>query len=105
MRYTVLEPEERRLQQAVEDYTTWFFSRLRSVEAATESNEFLCANRFTIADICVGFALYLADSLKQPDGLKLSDGFKPNTKAYYERLLQRPAFQRSIALAPDFQSQ
>ena len=96
LRYTLLEPEERRLPQAVDDYTTWFFSRLRCVESATEHNEFLCADRFTIADICVGFALYLADSLK------LSDGFKPNTKAYYTRLQQRSAFKKAIAVAPDF---
>ncbi len=29
LRYTRLEPEERRLEQAVEDYTKWFFARLR----------------------------------------------------------------------------
>ena len=34
LRYTRLEPEERRLKQAADDYTQWFFSRLRSVEAA-----------------------------------------------------------------------
>src|SRR3546814_10709109 len=32
LRYTVLEPEERRLKQAVDEYTQWFFSRLKSVE-------------------------------------------------------------------------
>ena len=91
LRYTRLEPEERRLKQAVDDYTQWFFSRLRSVEQATGEREFLCAGRFTIADICVGFALYLAETL----GLKA--GFKPNTLAYYERLSARPAFQKAIA--------
>jgi glutathione S-transferase len=92
LRYTRLEPEERRLKQAVDDYTQWFFSRLRSVEQATGEREFLCAGRFTIADICIGFALYLADTL----GLK--SGFKPNTQAYYERLSARPAFQKAISL-------
>ncbi len=98
LRYTRLEPEERRLNQVVEDYSQWFFSRLRCVETATANHEFLCANRFTIADICVGFALYLADSIK------LSSGFKPNTAAYYKRLSERPAFQRCVAMAPGFQT-
>ena len=92
LRYTVLEPEERRLKQAVDDYTQWFFSRLKSVEQATGEREFLCAGRFTIADIAVGYALYLADTL----GFR--GGFKPNTEAYYKRLSERPAFQRAISL-------
>lgn len=92
LRYTQLEPEERRLKQAADDYTQWFFSRLKSVEQATGEREFLCAGRFTIADICIAYALYLADTL----GLR--GGFKPNTEAYYKRLSQRPAFQRAIAL-------
>jgi glutathione S-transferase len=92
LRYTQFEPEERRLKQAADDYTQWFFARLRSVEQATGEREYLCAGRFTIADICVGYALYLADTL----GLRT--GFKPNTEAYYKRLSARAAFQRAINL-------
>jgi glutathione S-transferase len=92
LRYTQLEPEERRLKQAADDYTQWFFSRLRSVEQATADRDYLCANRFTIADIAVGFALYLAETL----GLR--PGFKPNTEAYYQRLRERPAFKRALNL-------
>jgi glutathione S-transferase len=90
LRYTRLEPEERRLKQAADDYTAWFLARLRSVEQATAAREFLCADRFTIADICVGYALYLADTL----GLR--ERFKPNTTAYYLRLIERPAFRRAV---------
>ncbi len=92
LRYTQLEPEERRIKQAAEDYTQWFFSRLRSVELATEDREYLCAGRFTIADICVGYALYLAETL----GFR--ESFKPNTEQYYARITARPAFQRAIEL-------
>jgi glutathione S-transferase len=92
LRYTQLEPEARRLKQAADDYTQWFFARLRCVEQATETREFLCAGRFTIADICIGYALHLADTL----GLR--GGFKPNTEAYYRRLSMRPAFQRATNL-------
>jgi len=92
LRYTRLEPKERRLQQAADDYTQWFFARLRSVEQAVTDNEYLCAGRFTIADIAVGYALYLAGTL----GLR--EKFKPNTEAYLKRLEARPAFQRAITL-------
>jgi glutathione S-transferase len=92
LRYTQLEPEERRLKQAVDDYTAWFFSRLRSVEAATAESEYLCAGRFTIADISVAYALFLAERL----GLR--PGFKPNTEAYYRRVTSRPAFQRATSV-------
>jgi glutathione S-transferase len=92
LRYTILEPEATRLPKVAEDYTKWFYSRLRSVELATADNEFLVGNRFTIADIAVGFALHLAESLG------LSEGFKPNTKAYYGRLKARPAFQKAASL-------
>jgi len=92
LRYTRLEPTERRVGQAVDDYSQWFFARLRSVEQATAEREFLCAGRFTIADICIGYALYLAQTL----GFR--EKFKPNTEAYYARLTTRPAFQRAISL-------
>jgi len=95
LRYTYLETKERRLPSVAEDYATWFHSRLRALEDTTAKREYLCADRFTIADIAVGYALYLADSLK------LSEGFKPNTRAYYERLKARPGFQRATRFDSD----
>jgi glutathione S-transferase len=92
LRYSQLEPEERRLPQVVEDYSKWFFSRLRSLEIALDERQYLCADRFTIADVSVGYALYLAESL----GLR--DGFKAQTNAYYERIKARPAFVKATSL-------
>ena len=89
LRYTRLEPDPL-LKKVAGDYTAWFLSRLRSVETAMADRDYLCAGRFTIADICVGFALYLADVV-----LDLRGAFKPNTEAYYTRLSQRPAFKRA----------
>jgi len=91
LRYTQLEPEERRIPQIVEDYRKWFLARLRSVEEATADRDYLCAGRFTIADICVGYALHLAKSLG------IDEAFRPNTKRYWERLIERPAYQRAAA--------
>lgn len=91
MRYTRLEPPERRLPQAAEDYSIWYLSRLRSVEAALEGGkEFLCADRFTMADIAVHFALMLGRSV----GLEAR--MKPNCRAYLDRLAERAAFKRAL---------
>ena len=54
---------------------------------------------FTIADICIGYALYLG-SLPLID---LADGYSPQVRAYLARLVERPAFRRAAALgAPLF---
>jgi glutathione S-transferase len=51
------------LPQDVEDYAAWFIARLRRLDAHVESRKFLCGERFTIADIAVGYALHLGQSL------------------------------------------
>lgn len=91
LRYTRLEPAERRLPQAAEDYAIWFLSRLRSVETALETRPYLCGDRFTMADIAVHFALYLGATLD------LDKRYKPRCLDYLQRLKQRPAFQRAMA--------
>jgi glutathione S-transferase len=91
LRYTTLEPPERRQPQVVEDYRRWFFGRLRAVEAATAEREHLCAGRFTAADISVGYALMLAERLG------LHPDFPAPVAAYWQRLQQRDGFKRAIA--------
>jgi glutathione S-transferase len=91
LRYGRLEPPERQIPQVVEDYARWFLARLRAVDATATAALFLCAGRFTVADISVGFALMLAD------GLGLSGRFSPAVRAYWERLQQREAFGRALA--------
>ncbi len=91
LRYTSLEPEERRLPQAAEDYRRFFAGRLRAVESATADREFLCGGRFTIADVCIGYALHLATSLE------LTDAFGPNTTQYFKRLTAIPSYQRAAS--------
>ncbi len=90
LRYSRLEPPERRLPQAAEDYKKWFLGRLRIVEEATGKSEYLAAGRFTVADIAVGYALMLAEILG------MSAEFGPNVAAYWARLKSRPAYMRAI---------
>lgn len=99
LRYRQLEPEERRSEQVAEDYERWFNARLRAVDQAVSEHEFLCAGRFTMADISVGFALLLAEDLG------ISHRFKPAVAAYWQRLQARPGFAAAkAAQEPDGQA-
>jgi len=85
IRYRKLEPG--RAEMVADDYARWFMSRLRQVDRALAKEEWLCAGRFTAADISVGYALLLADFLK------LWERFSERIAAYWARLRERPAFQ------------
>ncbi|MGA0610192.1 glutathione S-transferase family protein [Caldimonas sp. KR1-144] len=91
LRYGRFEAPERQQPQVVEDYTRWFLSRLRTLEPLLAAQAFVCARRFTAADISVGYALMLAQHI----GLEAS--FKPAVRAYWERLQQREGFARALA--------
>ncbi len=91
LRYTRLEKEERRLPQAAADYRAWFYGRLRAVDAVVKDQEYLVANRFTAADIAIGYALYLATQVG------IDQDFPPAVRAYLDRVTAREAFQRANA--------
>ncbi|HTV96171.1 MAG TPA: glutathione S-transferase family protein [Steroidobacteraceae bacterium] len=85
LRYRQLEPG--RAEHVADDYARWFMSRLRQVDRALQSSGWLCAGRFTAADISVGYALLLANYLQ------LSDRFTPAVADYWSRISTRPAFK------------
>ena len=88
LRYTRLEPPERRVPQAAADYAAWFGARLRHAEPMLGA-EFACAERFTMADISLGYAVMLAQSIG------LADQVTPGMADYFARLSQRAAFKRA----------
>ncbi|MFT4100330.1 MAG: glutathione S-transferase family protein [Burkholderiaceae bacterium] len=90
LRYTRFEPAERRQPQVAADYARWFLARLRAADAALQHSEFLCAGRFTAADVAVSYALQLAQSLG------LHEQFPPAVADYWQRMQARPAFQRAL---------
>lgn len=90
LRYAHFESAERRVPQVADDYTKWFLARLRSLEPLLAQHDFLAADRFTGADVSVGYALLLAGHL----GLK--PRFTPAVAAYWERLRERDAFRRAM---------
>lgn len=92
LRYTHFETPARLQPQVAEDYSRWFLARLRAVDAALQQQDYLCAGRFTAADVAVGYALMLAEHLG------LSAQFSTTVAAYWARLQQRPAFQRALTM-------
>ena len=55
LRYKFQEPGV--ADAAVDGYSRWFVSRLKLLEKSLEGKEYLCSNRFTLADICVSLSL------------------------------------------------
>lgn len=91
LRYAMFEPEARRLPQVADDYRQWYLARLRGLDAMLASADYVAGDRFTAADISVGYALMLAEFVR------IGDGGAPRIAAYWERLRNRPAFARAKA--------
>jgi glutathione S-transferase len=93
LRYTKLEPGK--CEQAADDYAKWYLARLRMLDnSLADGREFLVGNKFTIADICITYALFLSFNarLKLLDGTLVADKYAPQTLAYMKRMTARPAF-------------
>jgi glutathione S-transferase len=90
LRYSALEPVERRSEQVAADYSRWFLARLRGIDGVVSQQPTLCAGRFTVADISVGFALMLAQFLG------LDAKFSPAVAAYWASLKARDGFRRTV---------
>ncbi len=90
MRFAIFE-KEKGFAEAGEAYAKWFHKRLVKVEQRIEGREFLCADRFTVADICVGYALVLASKVG------LDEGVPQVLKDYRSRLMKREAYERAVA--------
>lgn len=91
LRYARFEPPERRLPQAAEDYGAWFIARLRGIDARLATHEYAAADRFTMADISIGYALKLAYLTG------LSDQLPEAVAAYWRRLEARDGYGRAMA--------
>ncbi len=91
LRYSLLEAPERRQPQVADDYARWFLARLRAVDLALAHADYVAADRFTVADISVGYALLVTAYTG------LADYLPPAVADYWARLQQRPAFQSAIA--------
>ena len=93
LRYTQQEPG--RADNAAVDYGKWYIARLRLLDQVlSDGREFLC-HRFTIADIGIAYALFLGTTLG------LDGKYQPQTRAYLERMMQRPSFLAAQQMQDD----
>ncbi len=91
-RYLTLEKPENRNPKVAADYLKWFLARTRLAEAAlADGRAYLCAGRFTVADISVAYALQFAETLGHLDQVG------PNLRAWWDRLQQREGFRAAMA--------
>ena len=92
MRYGPRQPEERRIPQAVADAHVAFTHRLTALERRLETSDYVASDQFTLADISVGYTVWLSASF-----FGLEADFGPCTVAYLDRLLAREPLQRALA--------
>lgn len=91
LRYQYFEPSERRQPAVVADYKEFFLNRLELVDAALQGHDYLVDDRFTAADISVGYALMLSKMLG------LHEHFSPSMFAYWNRLRERAGYKAAKA--------
>jgi glutathione S-transferase len=91
IRTRFMAPDDQKNNWTVENCREVYVDRPKLVDAQLAKGEFMAAGRFTAADISVGYALGFGE------GLKLVGSFSAPVAAYWERLKQRPAYQRAVA--------
>ncbi len=89
LRYGQMEPPERRLPQAVTDYSRWAIARMRAYEKIKGGAEYAAAGRFTMADISIAYAVMLGRAAG------IGADVPASLSEYFDRLATRPAFARA----------
>jgi glutathione S-transferase len=89
LRYGRFERPERQLPQATMDYKRWFLGRLKTLAPLLTGAPGICAGRFTMADISIGYALLLAEYIG------LAPDFPDAVGEYLSQLKQRKAFKKA----------
>jgi glutathione S-transferase len=88
LRYAILETVERRQLSVAEDYKVWFLARLRLLDQALgDGRNYLVGRRFTMADISVGYAVFLATQIG------LNSNLSNRSREWAQQLMSRSAFQ------------
>jgi glutathione S-transferase len=90
IRYCIAEAD-RGLGEAGRLYVDWFVARLKKIEQRLADREFLCAERFTVADIAVAYPLFLATRIG------LADRVPARLRDWLQALMARDGFKRAMA--------
>lgn len=91
LRYQYFEPAERRQPAVVADHREYFLNRLALVDAALQGHDYLVDNRFSAADVSVGYALMLSKMLG------LHEAFPAAVGDYWNRLRERDGYKAAKA--------
>ena len=89
--HTRIKPPAERIPAVVDDARKRALLCLDAVNNHMKNNDYLVANRFTAADIMMGYTLVLARSSEV-----LRDAH-PHAVRYLQRLLDRPAMQQALS--------
>ena len=89
--HTRIKPPAERIPAVVEDAKKRALLCLDAVNNHMKNNDYLVADRFTAADIMMGYTLVLAKSAEV-----LQDAH-PHADKYLQRLSERPAMQRALS--------
>lgn len=87
-KHTFALPEAQRIPQMLHTAQWEFAKALNAFSLMLADNEFVCGNIFTMADVIAGHVLSWARGSKQ-------DLAYDNVKAYAERILSRPAYEKA----------
>lgn len=99
LRYRHLEPADKRQPEVADSYARWFLGRMKWVERhLQEGRDWLVAGRFTAADIAVGYACLLADSIG------LGEELTPGIRNWWTRCQQREGYARAKMAQKDKQN-
>lgn len=91
LRYDLFAPEAAKAPAVAADQAKLFVERAARAARQLESASYLCGDRFTAADISVGYALMLSRFIGAHKQLS------PVLNDYWTRLKERPAFQAAKA--------
>lgn len=90
VRFSFLVPEDQRLPQVAAEYSRVYVERLGPVAATlSDGRQWLAGDRFTLADVSVGYGLLLANLFG------LGGAITGELKAYDERLKAMPSYKRA----------
>jgi glutathione S-transferase len=81
-------PEQKRDNWTAEYLKSTFAKRLNFVETELRDSPYIAGERFTAADISVGYSIGMA-------GFAADIELSPTLSSYHERLKSRPAYQRA----------
>lgn len=91
--YGFFRPEAQRKTDVVQDMRDRLGVMFADLDTMLGEREYIAAERFTMADVSIGYALKLSAFV----GVAAFDATSDRVKAYFARLAERPAYRRALA--------